>query len=123
VCRGGDVDIAQQASALGLGDAVVHVDRDPAHQGEVDHDRAVGDRAPGDVVSATADREGRPARRANRIVALTSDVERQRATIAGFRSIIPFQTSRAFSKPGSPGARTTPSKGEGSLVTAESSFM
>ena len=74
------------------------IDGHARHRGQVDHERPVADRQPGDVVAAAADRD-RQALRRGRVAsaATTSSSDSTRAMTAGRCEIIPFQTCLASS--------------------------
>ena len=51
------IELAPRDPALHASGPGLWIDVDPLHQGQVDHDAALADRATGDVVSATAHRD------------------------------------------------------------------
>ncbi len=57
VLGGGFVELSPDDTALGSRGRAIRIDRNPLHLAEIDHQPAVRDGAPGDVVTATADRD------------------------------------------------------------------
>jgi hypothetical protein len=51
------IDVAERGPGLGPSGARLRIHKHPPHSGEIDHQRAVGHRQPGDIVPTAPDRE------------------------------------------------------------------
>ena len=91
------VDVAPQSTALHMRRAAGRVDPHGPHRREVDEDPVVAHRGAGHVVPPPRTAISRSRSRAKATAATTSATPVQRAMQAGWRSIAPFQISRAAS--------------------------